>query len=888
MKRAGRAQFAHDPISDELLAVFAPGLHLRRIHSHSGRTLLIDVHHRRSTRRDHAIIDDPMHPLSRALFTNSSSLQSAVGPVSTLSTQVRQSNACFVRKMEVEVMWDKSFCALFDGNVSFAVFQTRATIANVISVYDTAACVQVTIIKYSTYCKLRRIDPLARPSSLDVCPPSSPKCSRPLRILETVRNFWWSKNEATDSSVSPDADESPDAVLFLSGYDDGTPVSGAAYIGGTCSSYKFGWVEGLEYAVIGHELGHLLGASHSSSGLMKRVISLTQEPTLSKQSAQTIQNFVKKQSTGWCLSRDSGQQNVRSILDNFTMTVGGDLVPLNFDLYYSVRFKGARFMMVLKNKTDLSGPVSYFAYTGLALSGEDINKSTTGWKKKDFVYGPYLVPSSQTGEIVCSDVTLSPFKSPIILTIRQNGNLVRASYLTVLDDGAKSITSPKKWGNEYFVPAVLSGMRVQSCSIDATTTQLIFAYARTSSKWQRTEIYYSAGRRLSRNGAIQNGWSRAFRVPIAIRGRVITMGVTVFKVVAGYEEDLIFSYIYVDKKNVKHTKIVVGFGLNADGTVSGGWSSELEFTLPNNNEIRKDVGFGINVSPRQQYNSATKRTVTQRLPTISFVDTIVGGEFYRLFMLHEALADGMFNRANVTEHSELIPPCENCYSNAKSGRCVIFRLSCSEIRTNMLPIDTVISKRAASMLPSNISTSVSLQQISAGSRQRGINGSSLGYPDLAERGGELYCAGVYKLFIVKTGGDCAGKVSNAWIATAGLAQRVEEIAPDQISKTEDFDPEDVGLLVQFDVAGSTSEDDASGAFVKVDKKGPSNITILSTKKLRSQTIQTILKRVIAASDYNAWFRNDSKKKPKIGPSKRVKRGKYNFLVFIKVPWSNLL
>lgn len=886
MKRVGRVQFAHDPVSDELLAVIAPGLHLRRIHSHFSYSLLIDVHTRR-TARDYAAFDHPIHPLSRILTVDSPphspvirdglSHDSVHSSISTTALDRQDWRPdCFTRKMEVEIMWDRSFCAMFENNVTFAIFQTRASVTSTISVFDRMTCVLITIIRFSVYCNRKRVDPLARPTSLDACSPSSPACSRPLRILETVRNLWWSTNQDPDSH---------DAVLFLSGYDDGTPVVGAAYVAGVCTSYRFGWVEGLEYAVIGHELGHLLGAPHSASGLMSQVISLTDEPALSKSSARSIWNFVKKRSTGWCLSRDSDQRNARSIIQNFSIPVTSDLTPIGFDLYFNTRFKGVKFMMVLKNDTDPAGPVTYFSFTRLSLSGEDITNETRNWKNKDIAFGPYVVPMDQPGQLLCSDVALSRFGNPIVLTIRQMGNIVRARYLTVLGTPSTSITKPKSWGNFYSIPVQLDDMRVQSCAIDTTDSQFIFVFARAASRWNNAEILYNSGRHMSWSGAIQNGWTRLFKVPVVIPGRVVSIKATIFKVIADYEEDLILSYIFVDKNGVSNIRIVVGFGLNADGSVSGGWSGALHFIPPEEKYTRKDLGFGIDVSPREQINGKNGRSEQQRLPTVAYVDTVVEDDFYRVVMHHEALADGMFNRANVTEHAELVPPCEQCYSAPKADRCVTFRLSCSEVRSKSFPIDTAITDQSSKRRLSTLSTSVSLSQESAGARQAGTNGSGLGYPDLSVRGGELFCAGVYKLFIVKTGGDCAGKVSNMWIATAGLAQKIEEKLPDEIEKDEDSFTYSA-LRVSFDVNGATSDDDLHGGFAdNVRNKGPSNIKIYYNKKLRVQTIRNALRHILSASDYSYWFQN--KKKPKL-TIKPAKWGKYKFLHILTFPWAPLL
>lgn len=767
-------------------------------------------------------------------------------------------------------MWDKSFCAKYKNNVTHAIFDTKATVSSTVTIFDKMACVVISIIKYRIWCKNKE-DPLGKPPTLDECPVDDPYCSRPLRILETVRNVWWSQDVDYDTH---------DAVLFLSGYDDGTTVVGAAYVGGVCSSYRFAWVEELNYAVIGHEMGHLLGAQHSPTGLMKKTIVLSEKPLLSKFSAQSIWNYVKKESNGWCLSRDSPRRTAQSIVRNFTILETGDLIPINFDLYFNRGFDGVRFMMVLRNKTDDGGPLNYFAFTRLSLSGEKITEDTKFWNNTDIPYGPFVLPIEQPGRIACADVTLSHVGKPIVMTVRQLGNNLRPFYQVAQDNGKAAITKPKKWTRAKFIPVSMNGMRVQSCAIEATNTQFLFAFARASGK-NKALIFYTAGRQMSWDGTVQNGWTGLIRVPVVVPGLVTSLGVSIFKVVTDAEADVIFSYIYKDWKGVSHMRIIVGFGLNADGTVSGGWTGVVDYIPSVDNSTRASVGYGIDVSPRDLYNAKSKKIERLRLPTLAFVDTVEERDSYRVVLQHEALANGMFNRANVTENAELVPACEKCYSDFKAGKCVTFRLSCSE--ANSYPIDYAFTEGASQSDLNEFNLVRALQQQSSRqSTDTAGNKSYPGYPDTINKGGEVFCAGVFKLFIAKTGGDCAGKVSNMWIATAGLAQLIEASLPDFVAADEKVDADSVDILVQFDVDGETSEDNLDGGFAdNVRNKGPSNIQVYYWKKLRFIAIRNALKDVLKAKDYSYWFQNKKPPTIKVVP---IKRGKYKFLHTISFPW----
>lgn len=73
--------------------------------------------------------------------------------------------------------------------------------------------------------------------------------------------------------------ESFDAVILITGFQDGTSFSGRAYRGGTCSTFKYGWIEEIHGALVAHEIAHLLGAQHDTTGLMTEAVDV-KKPTI--------------------------------------------------------------------------------------------------------------------------------------------------------------------------------------------------------------------------------------------------------------------------------------------------------------------------------------------------------------------------------------------------------------------------------------------------------------------------------------------------------------------------------------------------------------------------------------------------------------------------------
>lgn len=54
---------------------------------------------------------------------------------------------------------------------------------------------------------------------------------------------------------------------------------------------------------------------------------------------------------------------------------------------------------------------------------------------------------------------------------------------------------------------------------------------------------------------------------VPISGKAVSLGPMIFTIIADYEEDPIFSYIYIDRKRISHMITVAEFGIALDGTV---------------------------------------------------------------------------------------------------------------------------------------------------------------------------------------------------------------------------------------------------------------------------------------------------------------------------------
>lgn len=829
------------------------------------RVLLIDVTHR--TEDDEEEINSGSLNLVSHMLSQSAA-EPAVGSVPTVTKQ-SQWPKCFPRKMEIEVMWDQSFCAQFENNASYAAFQIAGTVAKIVPLFEVRTCVSVTVTKFVGFCKegKRATDPLERMPSLDDCLPKD-GCKRPSVILQAVRNFWWSRN--ITSNV-------PDSILFLSGYDDGTSVVGAAWVGGACTTYRFGWAEKLRHQVIAHEIGHLLGAGHSRYGLMRGLIDIIKIAPLAKDSAAEIWNFVRNPRKGWCLSRDGKQRNQRTTFQDLVISPSGDLEPESVFIYDSVRYVGIKFLMLIRNKTNPIAPLSYIRYERQSLSGNEVTNTTKQWNDTNTIWGPDDIPIDRKWPLECAAITTSRNDLPVILTVRKNGPNLKAFYL--ISRGNENSPTPTRWLPPRIVPVPFSAGTVQACSICESRKNLVFGFAKTMSPGH-VALYYRIERSISWKGFPTNGSTGLKEVPGVINGTVIAMNVNAFDILKDEVVDLVFSYIMIDTNGRTQLKILVGFAISLQGDAEGGWSQVVEYEpLPENKLTRTSIGHAILVA-RRSFIDSTGRKKDLNLPTVGFIDTVAEKDSYRLLLQHEALSNGIFYEASIVENGEAVPACEKCYSKFKSESCVSLRLECSEARARLPVLETAVLKD--DRVPS-VSRSVATLKSRASNRASDNgNASDVGYPDNVGTD-ELFCAGVYKLFIEKTGGSCAGKVSDAWIVTAGLAQTMlvgleEELQVGQTNST--WEVTDFNVI--FAVNGTSSDDSLDGAFADVKEKGPSQIRIYSKKYLRKVAIARVVKKHLNRGDYSRWFGNG--KQPTLDRSRYFKNG-YRFVVTLSYPFN---
>lgn len=63
-----------------------------------------------------------------------------------------------------------------------------------------------------------------------------------------------------------------DAAILLTGFDEGTLINGIAFQSAACGNHSYGIFERGDLAILVHEIGHIVGCTHSFSGVMKAIL----------------------------------------------------------------------------------------------------------------------------------------------------------------------------------------------------------------------------------------------------------------------------------------------------------------------------------------------------------------------------------------------------------------------------------------------------------------------------------------------------------------------------------------------------------------------------------------------------------------------------------------
>lgn len=198
---------------------------------------------------------------------------------------LRQSGSC--RRVEVAVGFDNSFCAMFSNSEKKAMAYVQATMNYASSIYENDMCHSIILVHVDAHCQ----DPSDPYKALSQFGSLEPR-ERASFILNRFSTYW-RENRASVHR---------DLAYFFSGFEEDTGTAGIASLSAACTSFGYGWVELGNGPVLVHELGHNLGAPHTSEGIMQPSIRRDQPVFFSAQSISQINTFLDS-SRASCVDR---------------------------------------------------------------------------------------------------------------------------------------------------------------------------------------------------------------------------------------------------------------------------------------------------------------------------------------------------------------------------------------------------------------------------------------------------------------------------------------------------------------------------------------------------------------------------------------------------------
>lgn len=223
--------------------------------------------------------------------------------------------------VELSIVFESRFCALYSGVHAAAVGRILSVIAEANEAYVRDTCLQLSVIDIEGYCG---------PSSAD-----------PYDFI--YRNV--TENGSTDIIYSfstfhrENTTATGDSTFFFMGYDQGTTVAGQAFQPGTCGDFAYGYVEGVYKSsgvpspilknVLAHEVAHHLNAAHTTAGIMLARVNRDQF-FFNANSTATMKAYVETDARASCITTARCDANTcrTACVDGVCVTPSPSPIPM--------------------------------------------------------------------------------------------------------------------------------------------------------------------------------------------------------------------------------------------------------------------------------------------------------------------------------------------------------------------------------------------------------------------------------------------------------------------------------------------------------------------------------------------------------------------------------
>lgn len=594
---------------------------------------------------------------------------------------------------ELGIVHDASFCRMFDGSRKKAEDAIRGLVYNVSSVFRDSVCVQLQILSLDSFCGDE--NDFSVPPGLHSCVDNAKnssvgngKCDKAKSLLDLISREW-------QKGVSAGAFR--DAGFFFSGYEDQTDLAGATYRAQACNErLSFAWVERGIAPVFAHEVCHMLGAQHDTSGVMTPTVNEHQAIILSNNTRVKIRRFVELDSRAWCLRRSlqafpwiqrqykwntlhslltdyENNANVsdatfaQAFADNQTSTSTNSTIEN--DLVY-----------VLTRPVASNGLISVNYSIARGMECDKNSRCRIPSKYQEFPIKEHEVPLNFTPGSFAFSIAFARLASAksrdfIFMHVRpyrdRQGILrQRPFYRVGLGIGNDGSPPPSEnWSSEEHTIQNFGTEDIQCASISAVSlipnatkglkkTDLL--YVHIDKKKNRNILQYWIGMDLSPSGKVQGGWTEAIDVP-GWFGRETTAVSGAMLDIDGNGLPELILYHVDNTVTIKSGFVRIGRDMNSTGHVTNGWSDFIQ--SPNLNQY---VTFFRNsgtmaVHPRMGGNQYPIVAAIQRQGFFDSWDLTVGASV----LTPKTLKTSRF-RGGI---EDLTLGCDECYSFKYTEQC---------------------------------------------------------------------------------------------------------------------------------------------------------------------------------------------------------------------------
>lgn len=497
-------------------------------------------------------------------------------------------------------------------------------------------------------------------------------------MLKHIRDEY----EKTTSAFAP-----RDGVFFFSGYEDSTNVLGAAFKSAACDeSFSYAWIEKDHATVLAHEVGHMLGAPHSSDGLMRNRIDPLKSLRLSPDSIFYINKFIIEDPRSWCLHRDFTvfprlrQEYHWSYPTDFMQNRGG--TNMVEDIVFGDLFgNGLSDLLVLQSdrvssdivlslsvvKQIVCKPLGFCDYS--AANGKKSLAIKVGSDERFFGVAYGNIRNASSPDLIVSSIHYGANR--IVAFYRVGYNINGGAEIEGTWSELKKVGSFNS-SNVQCSAVALGNVR------SAGSKDIIFAHVYTER--DRNVVQYTIGYEMDQNGNVTGGWSEPRNVYGWYGKETTGVSVSLYDIDGNGKPELILSHVD-NSSSVRSGFYRIGRDLNEDGIIEGGWTDDVQ--LP-------DL-FGAVSSLR---GSVAVSGAGTGAPTFAYMDRQAdptGVQYWKLYtgtgLLTKKLLDTSTTRR---EREDLSFGCSECYNGNHAARCSRAMRLCSstidEVRleTNVL------------------------------------------------------------------------------------------------------------------------------------------------------------------------------------------------------------